>query len=115
MCNRSDCGNCSQDLKTGFIVRRYTQRNSSLEKCLVSLFLSSNWFRTTAFKQRLGLWLYEAIPAPQATMMKMLVEGIMSAELPWSLIHWCLCSDCNGNMKVTGTFLSQSVCTFHSA
>ena len=26
------------------------------------------------------------IPAPQATMMKMLVEGIMNAELPWALI-----------------------------
>ena len=28
----------------------------------------------------------EEIPAPQATMMKMLVEGIMNAELPWALI-----------------------------
>ena len=26
------------------------------------------------------------IPAPQATMMKMLVEGIMNAQLPWALI-----------------------------
>ena len=33
----------------------------------------------------------EAIPAPQATMMKMLVEGIMSAELPWSLILIGVC------------------------
>ena len=28
----------------------------------------------------------DAIPAPQATMMKMLVEGIMNAQLPWALI-----------------------------
>ena len=28
----------------------------------------------------------EKIPAAQATMMKMLVEGIMNGELPWALI-----------------------------
>ena len=28
----------------------------------------------------------EQLPAAQATMMKMLVEGIMNAELPWALI-----------------------------
>ena len=28
----------------------------------------------------------EAVAAPQATLMKMIVEGIMTARLPWTLI-----------------------------
>ncbi len=27
-----------------------------------------------------------AVPAPQATLMKMIVEGIMTAQLPWTLV-----------------------------
>ncbi len=47
-------------------------------------------------QQQIGFVLYllneawgygtEKIPAAQATMMKMLVEGIMNAELPWAMI-----------------------------
>ena len=39
-------------------------------------------------------WKYgsDQIPAPQATMMKMLVEGIMNAELPWALILIGVCA-----------------------
>ena len=35
---------------------------------------------------RLGDTVQKRLPAAQATMMKMLVEGIMNEELPWAMI-----------------------------
>ena len=83
-------GDCSQDLKTGFTVCA-TPRKQQIGE-MIGVVVS-----TTAIGFILQLldnaWGYgsEAIPAPQATMMKMLVEGIMSAELPWSLILIGVC------------------------
>ena len=33
----------------------------------------------------MGIW-FKDIPAPQATLMKLVVEGVMEGNLPWPLI-----------------------------
>ena len=78
-------GDCSQDLKTGFILGA-TPRKQQI----------GEFIGVAAAAAAIGSVLYllgeawgygsEQIPAPQATMMKMLVEGIMDARLPWALI-----------------------------
>ena len=78
-------GDTSQDLKTGFIVGATPKKQQIGE--LVGVVVSA---ATIGFVLYLlnEAWGYgtEQIPAAQATMMKMLVEGIMNAELPWALI-----------------------------
>ena len=78
-------GDTSQDLKSGYIVGATPIKQqigellgvvvSALSVGFVLYLLNAAWGYGT-----------EDLPAAQATMMKMLVEGIMNAELPWGLI-----------------------------
>ena len=83
-------GDCSQDLKTGFIVGATPKKQQIGEMIGVVVSAAAIGFVLQLLD---NAWGYgsKAIPAPQATMMKMLVEGIMSAELPWSLILIGVC------------------------
>ena len=78
-------GDTSQDLKSGFIVGAtpIKQQIGELLDVVVSA-LSVGFVLYLLYEA----WGYgtEELPAAQATMMKMLVEGIMNAELPWGLI-----------------------------
>lgn len=78
-------GDCSQDLKTGFILGATPKKQQIGE--MIGVFASSIaiGYVLNLLNQAWGYGSAE-IPAPQATMMKMLVEGIMNAELPWALI-----------------------------
>lgn len=78
-------GDCSQDLKTGFIVGATPKWQQIGE--MVGVVVSSAAIGGVLYLLDQA-WGYgsDQIPAPQATMMKMLVEGIMNAELPWALI-----------------------------
>ena len=78
-------GDTSQDLKTGFIVGA-TPRKQQMGEIIgavvsaftiggVLLLLDQAWgFGTTE------------LAAPQATLMKMITEGVMSGNLPWALV-----------------------------
>lgn len=79
-------GDTSQDLKTGFLVGA-TPRKQQIGEiigCVVSAIaiggilylLSMAW----------GGYGTEALPAPQAMLMKMIVEGVMGGNLPWNLV-----------------------------
>ena len=78
-------GDTSQDLKTGFLLGATPKKQqigeiigvvaSALAIGWVLILLNSAW----------GFGSID-IPAPQATLMKMLVEGVMSGNLPWGLI-----------------------------
>ncbi len=78
-------GDTSQDLKTGYIVGAtpYKQQIgeiigvvvSSLTISLVLYLLNSAWGYGS-----------EELPAPQATLMKLVVEGVAEGNLPWNLI-----------------------------
>ena len=83
-------GDCSQDLKTGFIVGATPKKQQIGEMIGVVVSAAAIGFVLQLLDNAWGYG-FEAIPAPQATMMKMLVEGIMSAELPWSLILIGVC------------------------
>lgn len=78
-------GDTSQDLKTGYILGATPQKqqigeiigtvSAALTIGGVLYLLSSAWnFGTTE------------LPAPQATLMKMIVEGVMDGNLPWILV-----------------------------
>lgn len=78
-------GDTSQDLKTGYIVGAtpYKQQIGEILGAIISAFA-------------IGLIMYllnaawgfgsKEIPAPQATLMKLVVEGVMGGTLPWSLL-----------------------------
>lgn len=78
-------GDMSQDLKTGYIVGATPYRQqygevigsvaSGLAIAGVLYLLNAAW----------GFGSQE-LPAPQATLMKMVIEGVMDANLPWGLV-----------------------------
>lgn len=78
-------GDCSQDLKTGFIVGATPKKQQWGE--LVGVLASSIAIGAVLYLLN-EAWGYGSaeLPAPQASMMKMIVEGVMNADLPWGLI-----------------------------
>lgn len=78
-------GDTSQDLKTGFIVGATPEKQQIGELIGVT----SAGFAIAGVMSLLNkAWGFGTaeIPAPQATLMKMIVEGIMDAKLPWVLV-----------------------------
>ena len=81
----SIAGDTSQDLKTGFLLGatpRYQQTgeligvlSSATFVCLAVLLLSE----TFGFGS-------EELPAPQATLMKLVIDGVLDQNLPWGLV-----------------------------
>lgn len=81
----SIAGDTSQDLKTGYILGATPMKQqigeligvvvSSFTISLVLYLLSNAWGYGSA-----------ELPAPQATLMKIVVEGVMEGNLPWNLI-----------------------------
>ena len=78
-------GDASQDLKTGFIVGATPKKQQLGEIIGVVASAAAIGFVLYILNEAWGYGT-EKIPAAQATMMKMLVEGIMNGELPWALI-----------------------------
>ena len=78
-------GDACQDLKTGFIVGATPSKQQVGE--IIGVVASSAAIGFVLYLLN-EAWGYgtEKIPAAQATMMKMLVEGIMNEELPWAMI-----------------------------
>ena len=81
----SIAGDTSQDLKTGFLVGATPRRQqlgellgvltSAVFVCLTVIALHRAWGLGT-----------EEIPAPQATLMKLVIEGVLDQSLPWGLV-----------------------------
>ena len=78
-------GDAAQDLKTGFFVGVTPSKQQVGE--IIGVVASSAAIGFVLYLLN-EAWGYgtEKIPAAQATMMKMLVEGIMNEELPWAMI-----------------------------
>lgn len=78
-------GDTSQDLKTGYILGAtpLKQQVGELIGVLVSSFVISGVLYLLS-----SAWGYGSneLPAPQATLMKLVVEGVMEGNLPWNLI-----------------------------
>ena len=88
-------GDTSQDLKSGYIVGATPIKQQIGELLGVVVSALSVGFVLYLLNEAWGYGT-EELPAAQATMMKMLVEGIMNAELPWGLI-------------LTGVFIAVAV------
>jgi len=81
----SIAGDTSQDLKTGFLVGATPRRqqlgeligvlSSAAFVCLAVLLLDKAYGFGT-----------EELPAPQATLMKLVIEGVLDRSLPWTLV-----------------------------
>lgn len=78
-------GDTSQDLKTGFIVGATPKKQQRGE--LIGVLTSSLAIGGVLYLLN-EAWGYGSteLPAAQATMMRMIVEGVMNADLPWGLI-----------------------------
>lgn len=78
-------GDTSQDLKTGYILGAtpYKQQIGELVGVIVSSFAISGVLYLLSHAWGYGS---NELPAPQATLMKLVVEGVMDGNLPWSLI-----------------------------
>ena len=78
-------GDTSQDLKTGYIVGAtpiYQQYGELIGSVAAGLAIAGVLYLLNA------AWQFGSaqIPAPQATLMKMVVEGVMGGNLPWGLV-----------------------------
>lgn len=78
-------GDTSQDLKTGYIVGATPYRQQIGE--LVGVIFSGLAIGGVLYLLN-AAWGYGSpqLPAPQATLMKMVVEGVMDGNLPWGLV-----------------------------
>jgi putative OPT family oligopeptide transporter len=81
----SIAGDISQDLKAGYIIGATPKRQQASE--LIGVV-------TSAFAIAAVVWLLgeaftfgsEALAAPQATLMKTVIEGVLGGDLPWGLV-----------------------------
>ncbi|MFQ6082423.1 MAG: OPT family oligopeptide transporter [Candidatus Aminicenantia bacterium] len=81
----SIAGDISQDLKSGYIIGATPKRQQTSE--IIGVLAS-------AFGIAAAVWLLgesftfgsTALPAPQAVLMKTVIEGVLSADLPWGLV-----------------------------
>jgi len=81
----SIAGDTSQDLKTGFLLGATPRRQQVGEVFGV---LTSAFFvclTVTVLSEAYGFGTRE-LPAPQATLMKLVVEGVLARDLPWLLV-----------------------------
>lgn len=78
-------GDTSQDLKTGYIVGATPYKQQIGE--LIGVVASAIAIGGVLYLLN-AAWGYGSteLPAPQATLMKMVVEGVMGSNLPWTLV-----------------------------
>ena len=78
-------GDASQDLKTGYIVGATPRKQQMGE--IVGVLISAITIGAVLYLLDTA-WGFGSkdIPAPQATLMKLVVEGVMDGNLPWPLI-----------------------------
>lgn len=78
-------GDTSQDLKTGYILGATPKKQQIAEVLGVVVSAFTIGYVLILLNSAYGFG-SEEISAPQATLMKMIVEGVMSNQLPWILI-----------------------------
>jgi putative OPT family oligopeptide transporter len=78
-------GDTSQDLKTGFLVGA-TPRRQQIGELLGVLTSATFVCLTVLLLDRAYGFGSPELPAPQATLMKLVIEGVLDAKLPWMLV-----------------------------
>lgn len=78
-------GDVSQDLKTGWLVKATPWKQQAGEIVGVLTSAAVIGFVLLRLHKAYGFGT-EALPAPQATLMSMVVQGVFSGDLPWGLV-----------------------------
>ncbi len=78
-------GDTSQDLKTGYILGA-TPKKQQIGELIGSVVSAFTIGGVLLLLNRAWEFGSEALSAPQATLMKMITEGVMNGNLPWSLV-----------------------------
>jgi putative OPT family oligopeptide transporter len=81
----SKAGDISQDLKTGWLVGA-TPARQQLGQVIGAAFACWAVAATVLLLGSAYEFGSKAIPAPQATLMKTIIEGVLAGELPWGLV-----------------------------
>jgi putative OPT family oligopeptide transporter len=81
----SKAGDISQDLKTGWLVGA-TPARQQLGQVIGAAFACWAVAATVLLLGRAYEFGSREIPAPQATLMKTIIEGVLAGELPWGLV-----------------------------
>ena len=81
----SKAGDISQDLKTGFLVGA-TPARQQLGQLIGAAFACWAVAGTVLLLGRTYTFGSTEIPAPQATLMKTIIEGVLAGSLPWDLV-----------------------------
>ena len=79
-------GDTSQDLKTGFLVGATPKKQQIGELIGVAVSAVAIGAILYLLSMAWGGYGSEDLPAPQAVLMKMIVEGVMGGSLPWNLV-----------------------------
>lgn len=81
----SKAGDISQDLKTGYIVKGtpYRQQAGQLLSASIACWAVAGTVLALGQAYQFGS---KELPAPQATLMKTVIEGVLSGSLPWGLV-----------------------------
>ncbi len=78
-------GDTSQDLKTGFLVGATPWKQQLGE--FIGVLTSAIFVGWIILRLHKGVGIgSEALPAPQATLMSLVVKGVISGELPWNFV-----------------------------
>ena len=78
-------GDTSQDLKTGFLLGATPRRQQTAE--LIGVLTSATFVCLTVLALGKGFGFGSTeLPAPQATLMKLVIDGVLDQNLPWTLV-----------------------------
>ncbi len=78
-------GDTSQDLKTGFLLGATPRAQQTSE--LIGVLTSAVFVCLTVLALGKGFGFGSAeLPAPQATLMKLVIDGVLDQDLPWGLV-----------------------------
>ncbi|MDH3804738.1 MAG: OPT/YSL family transporter, partial [Gammaproteobacteria bacterium] len=78
-------GDTSQDLKTGYLLGATPRRQQTAE--LIGVLTSATFVCLTVLALGKGFGFGSTeLPAPQATLMKLVIDGVLDQDLPWALV-----------------------------
>lgn len=79
-------GDTSQDLKTGFLVGATPRRMQLGEMTGVLASAAVMGLVLMVLNESYGLGTADGLPAPQATLMSLVIDGVLNASLPWGFV-----------------------------